>query len=367
MLITQNIQLPKTSRKQKAHSSLLSDPANINTTNRMLKLEFDMRSLKEQFAYFGSRIDWLATLVETLLVAQPDFNNSSQACTSTINTEIAHPSSHPQGNNKLDKNYSLQQSDVSSMECTSPTTHHENSKEARSDSATSSKFSNRCSLAAPAIKEAKRRPTFAEIARRNTKTGSREEIERMKAAMQKCVGAKPAFTSTQAEVKHQCCRVYLRGIQHQPIQEVKSILYDLRFQLSKIWSIDFIGKNTLEFTLSASYAHSFVIHSKKFPFLTLLSKVDPTKPLDPLALPEVASKVKAAYIKRIQQSYILSNSKIYKDYLAALSLECNIPLNTDDNANCNKPETIQGADTVINPDEIVAKDPPNNAPSDHKQ
>lgn len=171
-----------------------------------------------------------------------------------------------------------------------------------------------------------RKPTFAEIAKKNAKTGTREEVEKMTSALRKCVGAKPPFTSTEAEVKHKVCRIYIQGIKQQPIREVKSILYDLRFQLSKIWSIDFIGKTTVEITVMSSYAHAFCAQAKKFPIFKILPKVNPSKPMDPKASPDMAEKIKVAFKRRLQQSYNLSQQSMYKEYLADLAMEYGIYL-----------------------------------------
>ncbi|KAJ1675657.1 hypothetical protein EV182_000843 [Spiromyces aspiralis] len=126
------------------------------------------------------------------------------------------------------------------------------------------------------------------------------------------------------EVKHHVCRIYIQGLKHQPHKELKAALFDLRFQLSKIWSIDFIGKRIAEFTIVADYAPAFVAKVKSLPFLSIVPKVDPSKPQDPQATPEVAAAVKEAFTKRILASLASSTRPAYKQYLTDLVKEIGI-------------------------------------------
>ncbi|KAJ1675428.1 hypothetical protein EV182_001286 [Spiromyces aspiralis] len=170
-----------------------------------------------------------------------------------------------------------------------------------------------------------KKPTFAEVARKVAKTS--EEVPKVHAAIRKCVGLKAPYMpyiSTDAEAKHHVCRVYVQGLKHQPHKELKSALFDLRFQLSKIWSIDFIGKRIAEFTIEADYAKSFLAKVKSLPFLSIVPKVDPSKPQDPQATPEVAEAVKEAFTKRIMASLANSTRLEYKQFLTDLVKEIGI-------------------------------------------
>ena len=170
------------------------------------------------------------------------------------------------------------------------------------------------------------KPSFADIAKRFTKQNNSTSSTVIQSALRKLAGVKQPFTSTKTEVKHQVCRVYIQGIQRQSIKEVKASLFELRFQLSKIFSIDFIGKMVVEFTIPSSYLNAFLRKINEIPIFSVVKNVDPSKPADPKATEQTKEIIKAAYIKRIQSSLHNSKNQEYKAYLVDLAAELNIPI-----------------------------------------
>ena len=80
----------------------------------------------------------------------------------------------------------------------------------------------------------------------------------MKEALNKLSGRKPSYINTKTEMKFQIAKVCINGFERQPIKDIKEALFNLRFQLTKIQSIDFIGKKTIEFTINQSYIYQFI-------------------------------------------------------------------------------------------------------------
>ncbi|PVU87637.1 hypothetical protein BB559_005728 [Furculomyces boomerangus] len=169
-------------------------------------------------------------------------------------------------------------------------------------------------------------PTFAEIARSRIKNGTKEEVDKLHSAIRKIAGVKPLGTGTRAEVKHKVARLYIQGISRQPIREVKESFAIMRFKLSKILNMDFIGRSTMEITVMEEYARGLVAHTKAFPFLTVLSKVDPAKPMNPEATQLTKDLIRQAFYRRIQASVEKTTKPIFKQYLLDLANELAIPL-----------------------------------------
>ena len=158
------------------------------------------------------------------------------------------------------------------------------------------------------------KPTFAQIAKKFIKPDNLSNPLNVQIALRRIAGVKPPHTTTKAEVNHQVCRIYVQGIQRQSIKDLKASLFELRFQLSKIWSIDFIGKMTAEFTISASYLNSFRSKIKNIPFMKILPNIDPSKPIDPKASSVSVDLIKNAFIKRLQNSYVNTKKPEFKKF-----------------------------------------------------
>ncbi|OMJ18112.1 hypothetical protein AYI70_g5547 [Smittium culicis] len=147
--------------------------------------------------------------------------------------------------------------------------------------------------------------SYSEIAKSQSKND--KEAELLTKSIRKLVGTKPINSGTRAEKNHKLARIYVQGIARQPVKDVKECLFNMRFQLTRIHNMDFIGKRMLEFTVSEEYAPAFCARVKTFEFLKLMPKVKPDVPMDKSANDDVKAACKAAYIARLNKS--IENSK----------------------------------------------------------
>ena len=214
------------------------------------------------------------------------------------------------------------------------------------------------------INNINKRPSFAEIAKKFVKPNSPSTSSSIQLALRKIAGVKPPHTTTKAEIKHNFCRVYVQGIERQPIKDLKASLFELRFQLSKIWSIDFIGKTIVEFTISSSYLGSFKSKIKDIPFMKILSNIDPSKPQDPKASPVSAELIKQAFTKRLQKSLLNTKKDEYKVYIKDLAKEMNIIIEYEHQFNsdeiCLQLESESESESESNSKMMIDNDNDNN-------
>jgi hypothetical protein len=78
--------------------------------------------------------------------------------------------------------------------------------------------------------------------------------------------------------------IYFKGVERMRISELKKILFESRFVLSKIFNLDFIGRNVLEVVVHATYCEEM---KKRFLGQGLATfEFDPRKPDDPEASEE---------------------------------------------------------------------------------
>ncbi|PVZ99089.1 hypothetical protein BB558_004900 [Smittium angustum] len=206
--------------------------------------------------------------------------------------------------------------------------------------------------------ETKSRPTYAEIAKKHAKTKEPEEIKKMQAALRKLSGVKPPYSGTKAEMKHKVSRIYVQGIQRMPFRELKKALFDMRFRLSKIIHIDFIGTKTSEFTVYMDYAASFVTKMKSLKIFKVLDKVNPAKPLDPNPNNEIRQAVFNSYTNRIQRAYDSSTRVDFKAYLLDLAIETGIPLTLENisETDYSEPSTEPASETSTVPTQLLSQD-----------
>ncbi|PVZ96842.1 hypothetical protein BB558_007233, partial [Smittium angustum] len=80
------------------------------------------------------------------------------------------------------------------------------------------------------------------------------------------------------------------------------------------------------FTVSADYAAAFVSRTKSFPFLTVLPKVDPSKPFSVDAPLEIRNNIRAAFHRRIIRSLENTKNPLFQAYLKDLAIESRIPI-----------------------------------------
>ncbi|OLY79092.1 hypothetical protein AYI68_g6844 [Smittium mucronatum] len=161
--------------------------------------------------------------------------------------------------------------------------------------------------------------SYKEIAKSQSK--SPDDADKLYQAIRKCVGVKPINSGSKAEIKHKISRIYLQGMTSQPLSSAKYCFFIMRFKLSKILNLDFIGLRTLEVTIFTDYAPAFIARVKAFPFLKIIKKFDRTKPKDKNADKSMTEFIQAAYIKRLKKSLEKSTDERYKSYLTDLIVE----------------------------------------------
>lgn len=112
--------------------------------------------------------------------------------------------------------------------------------------------------------------------------------------------------------------IYVTGFQRMAISEVKKYLFTLRFTLSKIINISFIGQSTIEFLIFKDYVHSFHARCSIFGWKVLPEEYDPSKPSDPKAgtNSEISEKVRSAFLTRIKATIVSSSRPIVKEYFS---------------------------------------------------
>ena len=145
---------------------------------------------------------------------------------------------------------------------------------------------------------------------------------------QKAMQALAFFNKRWTGNSQQLTRIYVQGVPRAPIRELKDILRDLRFRITSIIHISFLGKATCEFLVQAGYADAFKKRIATLESCKVVEKFDPTVAADDFAPLEVKEAIKLAFIRRV--SGIITNSrndivkKSYSEWLTAL----NIPLPT---------------------------------------
>ncbi|PVU89949.1 hypothetical protein BB561_005096 [Smittium simulii] len=170
--------------------------------------------------------------------------------------------------------------------------------------------------------------SYAEIARNLTTNKPKEETFRLHEAIRKCAGVKPLSSGTKAEQTHFISRIFVQGITRMPYKDLKQILFTMRFRLSKIFSLDYVGKKTLEFTVAADYAAAMIQKVRSYPFLFVLSKVDPTMPFDKNASEATKLAVKKAFTDRLQRAFAATNRPELASYFADLAAESGVILDS---------------------------------------
>ncbi|OMJ10487.1 hypothetical protein AYI69_g10224 [Smittium culicis] len=152
----------------------------------------------------------------------------------------------------------------------------------------------------PLNEPANKKLSYSEIAKSQTKNS--KDAQKLAQSNRKLEGTKPINSDTKAEKTHKLARIYVLEISRQRIKDVKVCLYEMLFQLSKIYNMDFIGQRLLEFTVTEEYAPAFSARVKAFGFLKLMPKVNPIESSNPLATDETKEACMTAYLNRLKRS-----------------------------------------------------------------
>ena len=124
-------------------------------------------------------------------------------------------------------------------------------------------------------------------------------------------------------------RVYVQGIGRMPIGKVRSYLKDLRFRVSRILNISFLGSNTAEFLLTADYVGGFKRRVETIGQATrwrILDTFDAAAMADPKADPATRQRVQDAFLKRVQQIILKTRHPAVKANYEAWLRSLDLPL-----------------------------------------
>lgn len=164
------------------------------------------------------------------------------------------------------------------------------------------------------------KPTFAEIVKKtNVPWLNRGEAVKSLSVLKKQNlndGCDPLVH--EVDIKHSFRRVYVSGLPYMPISELKKHLFNLRFRLSLIKNISYIGQNIIEFTLCASYSGQFSASSRRFD-LQLLTDYSPCNYENCSA--EIQQSIQNAFKKRIEKIALSSSNDAIKSYFLDLQRE----------------------------------------------
>ena len=94
----------------------------------------------------------------------------------------------------------------------------------------------------------------------------------------------PTGFPTPVDLKHKVRRIYLSNLPQLPIRELKNHLFTVRFCLSRILNISYVGRSIVEFTVHEDYEHAFKNRAKNLD-LPILEKYHPGTVQDKTPLP----------------------------------------------------------------------------------
>ena len=124
-------------------------------------------------------------------------------------------------------------------------------------------------------------------------------------------------------------KVYVQGIGRMPISQVRLHLKSLRFRVSRILNISFLGANTAEFLLTADYVGGFKRRIGVIGQATrwrLLDTFDAAALADPKADPATKQRVQDAFIKRVHHIILKTTHPAVKASYETWLRDLNLPL-----------------------------------------
>jgi len=134
--------------------------------------------------------------------------------------------------------------------------------------------------------------------------------------------------ATPNDIKHKLRRVYINGLPHLRLKELKQLLFETRFALSKIVNLSYVSKSMVEFTLLEDYHDGFVAHAKRCE-LDVAAKIDPSVPCDPKATAAIKEQITLAFrhrLSKLASSERALVSGYFRDWHDSLPVRVNAPL-----------------------------------------
>ncbi|OLY81591.1 hypothetical protein AYI68_g4301, partial [Smittium mucronatum] len=190
-------------------------------------------------------------------------------------------------------------------------------------------------------------PTIHAMAMAQNLTGSVEEYNRLSNALKSLAGQKYSAGTLKAELKHGVSRIYVGRIGRQKISLVKKKLADLRFKMSKILNIRFIGNDVVEFTVFANYCDGFLARMDQFKKFPILPKINPSLPLNKSASADIRNKVKESYKNSLVKTLNESDSQLLKDFVVDLASELDIDLEYSQSDNNASPSLSTASSLIL--------------------
>ena len=167
-----------------------------------------------------------------------------------------------------------------------------------------------------------KKPSFSEMAKRLKISPNQEKmaIESLAVLHRKKT---PIINATEIDKKHHVRRLYVSNLPRLRISELKRHLFRLRFSLTKIWNISYVGKNIVEFTIMEDYENAMTSLLKKVN-LKLLEDYNPLGANDPNATEDTQKIVFNAVKSRLANLSIQKPhsklSSFYADWLESIDV-----------------------------------------------
>jgi hypothetical protein len=126
-------------------------------------------------------------------------------------------------------------------------------------------------------------------------------------------------SNSNAEKDNNCRLFYIQGFNFLKISKIKELLFAARFHMSKIKSIQWIGRTVLEVVVEEQYSSLFKKHIEDTHVLSVLSKFDARKH-NKVLTPEAQAMAQDRFASRIGK--ILASDadptvkKFYSDYVS---------------------------------------------------
>ena len=115
------------------------------------------------------------------------------------------------------------------------------------------------------------------------------------------------------DMAHHVKRVYVTNLPRLPLSQLKKHLFNLRFQLSKILNISYVGKSIVEFLIMEDYMPSMMGLLRRLQF-PVLDRYHPGAVQDSAASESTKASVKDAFVTRLARLSQESNKEVVRDF-----------------------------------------------------
>jgi hypothetical protein len=117
------------------------------------------------------------------------------------------------------------------------------------------------------------------------------------------------------DLKHKVRRVYAANLPRLPLSQLKQHMFNLRFSLSKIMNISYVGRSIVEFTILEEYEYSFLASLRRCE-LHVIHAYDPSKVQDKNSNEDLTEVVRGNFIARLKRISIDSTRDLVRAYFA---------------------------------------------------